>query len=209
MRLFITRHGTTEWNIQKRLQGWMDSSLTQEGINRAKSLGDRLKDIKFDYIYSSPQNRALYTAELIRGNKKVEIRTHDALMEFGFGVWEGMELSQIENEYPNEYYTFLNNPKDYVPINGESLQDLFKRINKFLEEIVNLEAENILIVTHGVTIKAILAIIKGMTIDEFSKLQVYTGTALNICKVENGNIELYIEGDISHIDTEFFEESNI
>jgi len=66
MKLYITRHGTTEWNLEKRLQGWADSPLTEDGRNRAIKLGNSLKDIDFDMIYTSPQERALNTAKLIR-----------------------------------------------------------------------------------------------------------------------------------------------
>lgn len=210
MKLYITRHGTTEWNVIRRLQGSNDSSLTQEGVEIAKKLGMSLKDIQFDIIYSSPQYRALHTAKLIRGNKDTQIKTHEGLKELSFGTWEGMDISQIEKSYPEEFYTYMNNPKDYIPIGGgETFKELFIRVESFLNEIVKLNVENILIVTHGVTIKALLAIIKKLTVTEFAALPVYTGTALNICEVVDGDIKLCVEGDISHIDTEPFEESNM
>jgi len=210
MKLFITRHGTTQWNMARRLQGWGDSNLTKEGIERAIKLGERLVDINFDKIYSSPQNRAFETAKLIRGTKDIEIEKHDGLRELGFGTWEGMELSEIENKYPNEYFTYRNKPELYAPIDGgESFKDLFERVKLFLDDIKSVEADNILIVTHGVTIKAIIAIIKGLSLDEFSSLPVYTGTSLNICEVKGGKIELINENDTSHIDSDNFEESTM
>ena len=121
MRLYITRHGTTEWNIEKRLQGWGDSPLTEEGINRAVSLGESLADVDFDIIYTSPQKRAMETAKLIMGNKNTKIITHDGLKELRFGIWEGMELDEINEKYPEEYYLYRNRPELYIPIDGESL----------------------------------------------------------------------------------------
>lgn len=209
MRIYITRHGTTEWNLQRRLQGWQDSALTREGIHRAIKLGDRLGNINFDIIYTSPQNRALETAKLIKGNKKTPIVTHDGLKELGFGVWESMELSDIEKQYPKEYFTYRNNPIDYIPIGGETYADLFKRVNDFLEEIKKLDAENVLVVSHGVTIKALIKIIKNLNLDEFSKLPVYTGTALNIVEINDGKIEFIMEDDTSHIEFEFYDEITI
>lgn len=199
MKLYLTRHGETEWNVACKLQGWGDSNLTDEGTRRAVKLGERLVDIDFDRIYSSPQGRALNTARLIRGNKDTNIITHEGLRELGFGLWEGMELETIETLYPNEYFVYRNKPNKYEPIGGESFKDLFKRVSAFLNEITAIDAENILIVTHGVTIKAIITIIKGLTIDEFSELPVFTGTALNICEVQGDLIELVLEDDTSHI----------
>lgn len=207
MKLYITRHGTTQWNIERRLQGWNDSPLTKEGINRAIRLGQSLADVDFDVIYSSPQDRALSTAKLIRGNKDIPIVINKSLRELGFGTWEGMELGEIEKRYPKEYYIYRNKPELYKPLDGESFDDLFNRVESFLEELKTKDYKNILIVTHGVTIKVLISIIKGLTLDEFSSLPVYTGTALNICEIKEDKIQLIVEGDISHIDTERFEES--
>ena len=203
MKLFITRHGTTEWNVSRILQGWGDSKLTVEGKLRAVKLGERLSDIDFDIVYSSPQNRALETAKLIIGDKDTKIITHDGLREIGFGTWEGMELDIIEEQFSELYYTYRNNPEDYIPLDGESFKDLFLRVGGFLEEIKTKDAENILIVTHGVTIKAMITIIKGLTLTEFSSLPVFTGTSLNICEVKNGKLELILENDTSHIESEY------
>lgn len=207
MKLYITRHGTTKWNIERRLQGWRDSPLTEEGINCAIRLGQSLAGIDFDVIYSSTQNRALETAKLIRGDKDTPIVTHEGLRELGFGTWESMELGEIEKRYPNEYYIYRNKPELYEPIDGESFKDLFKRVESFLDEVKTQNYQNVLIVTHGVTIKALITIIKGLTLDEFSSLPVYTGTALNICESKGDEFEFIVEGDISHIDYERFEES--
>lgn len=209
MKLYITRHGTTEWNMIKRLQGWNDSKLTEEGVKRALSLGKRLNEVDFDVIYSSPQKRALDTAKLIRGNKDTKIITHEGLMELGFGIWEGMEINAIEKEYSETYSIYINNPELYVPLDGESLIDLFKRVGDFLDEILEASLENVLVVTHGVTIKAMLTIIKGLTLLEFSNIPVFTGTALNICEVRDNGIELILEGDTSHISTQTLDESKI
>lgn len=200
MKLYLTRHGETEWNVARKLQGWGDSNLTEEGTRRAIKLGERLVDIDFDRIYSSPQGRALETARLIRGDKDTKIVTHDGLKELGLGLWEGMELDAIEDLYPNEYHLYRNKPNEYESLEGESFQDLFERVEAFLEEILAMDVENILIISHGITIKAIITIIKGLTLDEFSELPVLTGTALNICEVNGNVLEMILEDDTSHIE---------
>lgn len=206
MKLYITRHGTTEWNSIGKLQGWLDSNLTDEGIKRAIDLGRRLKDVDFDFIYSSPQKRALDTAKYIRGDKNTQIITSDSLMELGLGEWEGKYFNTLEKDYPELYHTYMNKPEEYFPEKGETFMDLFNRIEDFLKEIRNIDAKNVLIVTHGVTIKALIMMIKGMSIEQFCQMSVYTGTALNICEIADDGFQMLIEGDTSHIDTEPFEE---
>lgn len=205
MKLYITRHGTTEWNVQKRLQGWRDSNLTEDGRIRAIRLGESLTDVDFDMIYSSPQNRALETAKLIRGKKDTSIITLDALRELGFGIWEGMKWEDIEEQFPEQFSVYKSDPIKYIPIDGETYSELFTRIKNFLCEIKNKDYNNILIVTHGVTIKALIAAIKGLSLDEFSKLPVYTGTALNIVEVNDGKLEIILENDTSHINLEEYD----
>jgi broad specificity phosphatase PhoE len=199
MKLYITRHGTTEWNLEKRLQGWADSPLTEDGRNRAIKLGNSLKDIDFDMIYTSPQERALNTAKLIRGNKNTEIKVHNGLKELRYGSWQGMYISDIEKDYPADYHSYINDPEQYMPEDGESMVDLFQRVNLFLEEISTMNYQNILIVSHGITIKAIIAIIKELSWQEFASLEIYTGTALNVCELKDGSFEFLLEGDISHL----------
>ena len=80
MKLYITRHGKTEWNTIGKLQGWLDSPLTDEGIERARKLSTRLEGVDFDHIYSSPQKRALHTAEILN-LEDIEITILDELME--------------------------------------------------------------------------------------------------------------------------------
>lgn len=69
--LYITRHGETEWNTEKRMQGWSDSNLTVKGGEHAALLGNRLKEVSFDAIYSSPSKRTELTAGLIKGDKDI------------------------------------------------------------------------------------------------------------------------------------------
>lgn len=202
MKIYITRHGTTEWNNTRRLQGWKDSDLTQEGIENAIKLGKSLSSIDFDLIYSSPQKRALDTAELIRGEKDIRILAHNDLREMSYGIWEGMYLEDIDKNYPEEFLNYVNKPDLYTPIDedGESYDDLFKRVRNFLEGLIKKDVKNLLLVTHGIPLKVIIALVKGLTIEEFTALPIYIGTSLNIIDVQGDKIELIVENDLSHLE---------
>ncbi|NLY46652.1 MAG: histidine phosphatase family protein [Tissierella sp.] len=199
MKIYLTRHGQTEWNVIGRLQGWNNSNLTEEGIGRAKSLSNRLKDVDFDFIYSSPQQRALDTANIIRGDRDIEIQILDDLREIGFGTWEGMEIKDIQELYTDEYDTYLNRPHLYEPLDGESLLDVYKRAENALNKILSTKAENILVVSHGVTIKILTSIIKGVPLEELYQIPVQVGTALNICEYGDDKLRFIVEEDTSHI----------
>ncbi len=88
LTLYITRHGETKWNTEKRMQGWSDSSLTENGVKNAILLGNRLKDIEFDAIHTSPSQRTIITANLIKGDRKIPLIPDDQLKEINMGIWE-------------------------------------------------------------------------------------------------------------------------
>lgn len=95
LKLYITRHGQTEWNIENRLQGWRDSNLTEKGIEDAVNLSERLKDVDFTHIYTSTQKRAIETAKILRRKRDIKIIELDELKEIGFGEWEGIEKEEL------------------------------------------------------------------------------------------------------------------
>lgn len=200
LNLYIIRHGQTEWNVLRRLQGWNNSNLTEQGIKDAERLSERLKHIDFDYIYSSPQPRALDTANIIKANRSIDISLLDGLKEIGFGVWEGMSIDEINKKYDGHYNTYINTPHLYEPIDGESFEDIFKRVEESLKTIISKGGNNILIVSHGVTIKILTSIIKDIPLHELYNIPIHQGTALNVCEVKDDKIRFVIEGDASHID---------
>ena len=200
MKLYITRHGETQWNTQTRLQGWKDSDLTKRGIEDAEALADRLEAIDFDHIYSSTQKRAIHTAEIIKKDRDIDIVELEGLKEIGFGQWEGMPMKDIEDKYGDEFHIFLNKPHLYKPIlDGESYQEILARVKRAINKIVENGGENVLVVSHGVTIKMLTSIIKDIPMEELYTIPISKGTSLNICQVDEGEIEFILEGDTSHI----------
>ena len=87
--VYLTRHGQTVWNLDKRLQGSGNSELTDHGIEQAEQLKKRVDSIQLDTIYTSPLERARKTANIIRGNRNIEIIEVDAFKEISFGEYEG------------------------------------------------------------------------------------------------------------------------
>lgn len=200
MKLYITRHGQTQWNIETRLQGWKDSDLTEKGKLDAQALADRLEEVHFTNIYSSTQKRSIETAEIIRKDRDIEIVQLKELQEIGFGKWEGMAMKDIQESYKDEFDIYLNKPHLYKATqNGESYDDIFLRVRKALEKIIQNGGEDILIVSHGVTIKILTSIIKEIPLEELYTIDINKGTSLNICEINKGKIEFVLEGDTSHL----------
>lgn len=152
MKVFITRHGQTEWNALGKLQGRQDIKLNEVGKEQALTTGEKIKDEKIDIIITSPLKRARETAEIINKQFNVEIVEDDRLMERCYGDFEGItkvELKEKKIQYPE-----INNACNYLKnidiFNMETIQDLCARIYECLDEITTkYKDENVLIVTHG------------------------------------------------------------
>lgn len=202
MLIYLVRHGQTKWNQENRMQGWQNSDLAEQGIEDARKLGKKLKNITFDYIYSSPLGRAVETAELLRGAKETEIKILPELREMYFGIWEGMEFSKVKELYPEESLHFWQEPHLYQPMGGETFAQLAQRIRKGIDIIAESQAERVLAVTHGVAIRALLKNIKGYPFsDLWCECPVLKHTCLTILEYSNGNLKVVSEADSSHLDS--------
>lgn len=174
MELYIVRHGTTDWNAQKRFQGAQDIDLNENGRKLAAGLGERLdaEGIDFDCIYSSPLNRAYETACLIRGHKTYPIIKNPLLTEISFGTLEGLPYDKwINTDLPRKY--FFTEPGRYVPPEGgETFEAVCKRTKEFIQTVIEpIEASRpdtrIMIVAHGALLAAMMCYLDGHGVDNF------------------------------------------
>ena len=152
---YIVRHGKTLFNKFKRMQGYCDSPLTQDGVDTARDLAFGLKDIDFSAAYSSTSERATDTAEIILENRKVELVTNKNLKEIFFGDIEGEREEVVRQDYPGLIERFHSGEKDLRFPNGENLQELVERISGAFDKMINenkKDGGNILVVSHGCSI---------------------------------------------------------
>ena len=95
MKLYIIRHGQTDWNVEGKIQGRQDIPLNDMGRRQARALADGMKSRPVASVYSSPQKRAMETAEAIAGPLGLTVKAVPQLMEIGYGDWEGRSAEDI------------------------------------------------------------------------------------------------------------------
>lgn len=169
-KLYIMRHGTTPWNVLKKLQGRTNISLSEEGREMARRAASEYKDVHFDICYASPLDRALETARLVLEGRDVPIYTDDRLLEMSFGEYEGLEPYDQALDCPIQ--VFFETPELYTESVGgaESLDQLFERTGSFLKEKAMpqlSEGKDILIVGHGAMNCSIVCQIMNLSRDLF------------------------------------------
>lgn len=202
-KLYITRHGQTEWNLEGRMQGQKDSKLTELGEKQAEWLGERLNDDDIDIIISSSSGRAMQTAEIIRGKRNVEIVPDDNLREIHLGQWEGQLSEEIERLWKEEQRNFWDFPHLYEPVEGETFSQVLDRASNEVEKIISkYKGRSILIVTHAVVLKALIAYFENKDLKDFWSGAFMHSTCLNIVEIKKDSRDIILQGDISHYQVE-------
>lgn len=144
MSLYETRHGETDWNVLKKVQGKVDIPLNNNGIEQAKYTRDKVLDKNIDLIICSPLLRARQTAEVINQALNVPILYDERISERDFGEFEGKKTSEFD------YVGFWSYKSNYSYERAENISAFFKRIYAFLDDIIKQYGDkNILIVGHG------------------------------------------------------------
>lgn len=195
MILYIIRHGETEWNKMGKMQGRTDISLSEDGRKLAQKTADGLKNVKFDYIFSSPLERAYETACIIRGSRDTEIVKDERLIEIGFGLYEGT----VVEERKGSIALFFDDPQNYVAEKGaESYESLLARTKEFLEDVLFTIEEKepdatILISGHGALNKALFLHLLDKQLKDFWSGVYQVNCAVNKFEIKNGNVRLIEE----------------
>ena len=164
--ILLIRHGETVWNQQGRMQGQNDSPLTPLGMQQARQLARRLKNVAFTALYSSDLGRAHQTARCIADATGHEVIADEGLRERSFGIFEGLTNHEIKVKHPDLHALFEKRIPDFVMPGGESAAQFVRRCVVTLERIARRhEDETIVVVSHGLVLDAMYRTAVSMPIE--------------------------------------------
>ena len=188
MKLLFVRHGETDWNVEKKIQGGTDTELNETGIEQARKLGQKLAKQKLAIakIYSSKLKRAYKTAQIVGQIVGVEVESAEGLEEMNLGQWEGMRWREVREVYSAEYEEWHRNRRYQRTPYGESYQELLERLLPALEKIIQKEKGTVLVVTHSADIVTLLAIIHQTPFDQM--FQVYKVGNADVVEIDSKEI---------------------
>ena len=164
-RIFLIRHGETDWNKEGRFQGQIDIPLNKNGKDQAKKTYEYLKEINFNKAFSSSMKRPYETAQIIlQKNQDLKILKLDSIAEISHGLWEGKLESEIKKEWPNLLKDWHNKPEDVTMPEGESIKDVSERSVKAFEDICLTQEDNdiTLLVAHDAVNKTLICNLLGI-----------------------------------------------
>jgi broad specificity phosphatase PhoE len=178
MKLFLIRHGQTDWNLEGKIQGSYDSELNNTGIIQAEELGRKVLEVnyKFSKIYSSQQKRAVKTAEILSDATNVDYIPIKGLEEINLGEWEGLSWSEVQEKFPKEYDEWYNNRRYTKSPKGESYQDMLERVLPVIYNIINENCDDVAIVTHGAVIMCLQCYVTKTPFNEMRKFKTHNTT---------------------------------
>lgn len=185
MRLIIVRHGESEWNRIGRYKGQQDAPLSELGARQAEALARRLTYEPIDAIFASPLQRAAKTAEAIaRHHPDVPFAHEPALLEICHGDWEGLMADEVIERYGDGLREWRSHPTRAQMPGGESFSNILKRVLDFKDWLcAEYSGRNVLISTHDVVVKILVADALGMNMDRINRIWV---TNASISVIEYG-----------------------
>lgn len=156
-QIYFVRHGRTEWNAIRRMQGQWNSDLDDLGREQAEINGRWLAGAGIEALFASPLDRTRQTAEIINRHLELPIAFDDRLKEWDCGDWSGWLYAEIEEKWPEHWQAWRADPFAYRAPNAENYPDMIARSAPFLDELRDHDAATIAVVSHGMIGKAMIA----------------------------------------------------
>ena len=167
MELHLIRHGQTDWNEERRVQGQSESRLTDLGIKQATELGERIQHLHFDHVICSSSVRTRQTADHVFTHNNYQIDYLDSLREIHLGPWEGHLYDDIANSDPESFHNFWEAPHLFDVDGAETFFELQERAMAAIQNLVTLfQQKHVALISHGALIKTILCHIENRPMSE-------------------------------------------
>ena len=197
--IILIRHGETEWNSQQRMQGHSNSDLSSVGQAQIQALGQWMKNVPFDHIYSSDSLRAKQTAEAITQFSGHELKIDLRLREKNLGVFEGLTSEEARERHPEVFRLFKTAGSKYVIDEGESTQQLQDRALEIVNEIrIKHPEERVLLVTHGGFIRVVMKHSLGLSLETPTRFLIRNTGVFRLVLEDNWIVSQM--GGVSHLE---------
>ena len=171
-KVYIVRHGQTAWNLEEVFRGRADIPLDETGKKEVHLAGEALKDETLHAVYSSPLSRSMETAENIAKFHNLPVTPLEAIIDISYGEWEGVGLKEVQQQSPDLYALWLQEPHKIRFPQGETLEEVCSRIMEALEDLlIKHRNENIVLVAHRVPNKVICCTLLGLDNSNFWRIQ--------------------------------------
>ncbi len=204
MILYFVRHGETDWNKERRVQGQIDIPMNEFGRHLARETAKGLKDIPLDVCFTSPLGRAKETAEIILKGRNVPVYEDWRIAEIALGGYEGKCCSKSNWELPEEFRKFHDAPEQFVAASGgEDFFEVKERTGAFLRELCKRKEykdSSVLISTHGAALAGLLNNLRNEGVEKFWGIGVHKNCAVTKAVVTGEDVKIEWENRVFYKD---------
>ena len=166
LRLFVVRHGETEWARERRFAGSRDIPLTEVGRDQCAAVGRALAGTAVAAVYASPLERARTSAEVIAKPHGLPVRLVPAFSEMSFGSWEGLTRDEVRARYPDAWAQWRSTPHLLEPMGGETVPGVAARVTAGIAALQEVhDSQTIVLVSHGVVARLIVLDALGLGLE--------------------------------------------
>lgn len=197
-RIILVRHGETEWNVGEVFRGRRDVGLNEIGIRQAELVRGYLADWSIEAVYSSPLKRAQDTAKCVANHHGLDVRVADGLVDFDYGVWEGLTHQEVKDRYSRLYERWLKEPHLVRMPAGESLHQVTERARGVLDDVVSEHRGTVVLVSHRVVNKVLTCSMLGLDNSHFWDIRQDLG-GVTVFNCMAGHFILTLHNDTCHL----------
>jgi len=199
-RIYLVRHGATQLSAEDRFAGAVDVHLSDEGKFQAGRLAERLADDSIAAVYCSPMTRTIQTATIVTAPHTLPLIHREGLREIHHGHWEGMRRADVEEQFPDEYAAWEEDPFTFAPQGGEAGVNVIARALPVIREIVvNHRGQNVLVVSHKATLRLLISSLLGFDARGYRDRLDQSPACLNVLDFKDPvRARLMLFNDVSH-----------
>jgi 2,3-bisphosphoglycerate-dependent phosphoglycerate mutase len=193
-KLFLVRHGESEWNEKGLWTGWTEVNLSAKGVDEAAKAGEQLEGERIDKIYVSDMVRAKQTLEKVSevaGLGGVETVESPAIKERSYGIYTGKNKWEIKEEVGDEKFLRIRRSWDEPIPEGETMKDVYERVLPYYQENIEkdlLAGKNVLIVAHGNSLRALMKKLENLDNEQIAKAEIGTGEVVSYELNQEGEV---------------------
>lgn len=192
--LLLARHGQTEWNVERRMQGRFDSPLTALGRRQAETNGKFLGRQNIGRIYASPLGRVRATLKIMAPHLNAPVQFDDRLTEWDSGEWSSHLYNELSWRWPEEFTRWEANRFHERPPGGENYPDMMARAQNILDAIARDPTPNVAIVSHGMLGRALLGVLLDLPETEVLRIRQRNDIIIRVSYVPRATAEHFVSG---------------
>lgn len=200
LKIYLLRHGETEYSQRGAYCGALDPELTLEGSQMAKAFADAYRSVSWTDFYVSPMKRTIATAQPLCDAVGLPMQIRDGLREISYGAWENREQAEVRLHYEQDYIRWLTEPAWNPPTDGETAVQVASRALPIITEIESrYKNGNVLVVSHKATIRIIICSLMGIDIGRYRDRIDTPAASVSIIRFDIHGPMLEVLGDRSYM----------